>query len=204
MFASSIATTVKPGMAPKRAWRVRLVVFVLGGIVVVLGACGCSDPYAAKPGGAGTVASSVQNVGEPPAPAPRQDGAGGVFDPQATPQGAIVRFAEVYANWSYLTLARDQALLASMSVGAARLAERQAAASTRADRTLARARISNRGSVLSVSADLARHGWWVVVTREQTFGGGEYEGLAASDHVVLARAVRVHDRWAVSQWLAQS
>lgn len=181
----------------------RLGLLVLGGVAIVLGACGCSDPYAAESGGVGTGANSVQNVGEPPAPAPRQDGAGGVVDPQVTPQGAIVRFAEVYANWSYLTLAREQALLASMSVGAARLAERQAAASTRADGTLARARISNRGSVLSVSSDLARAGWWVVATREQTFGGGEYEGLAASDHVVLAQVARVGGGWAVSQWLAQ-
>jgi hypothetical protein len=179
------------------------VLLVLGGVAIVLGLNGCSDPYAAKPRGAGTGASSVQNVGEPPVPAPRQDGAGGVFDPQATPQAAIARFAQVYANWSYRSLARDQALLASMSVGAARLAERQAAASSRADGTLARARISNRGSVLSVSADLASRGWWVVVTREQTFGGGEYEGLAASDHVMLAQVAHVGAGWAVSQWLAQ-
>jgi hypothetical protein len=191
--------------APLRAARrARLALLVLCGVAIVLGAGGCSDPYAIKAGSVGTGASSVQNVGEPPAPAPRQDGAGGVFDPQATPQAAIARFAEVYANWSYRSLARDQVLLASMSVGAARLAERQAAASTRADGTLARARISNRGSLLSVSADLARAGWWVVVNREQTFGRGEeYEGLAASDHVVLVQVARVGDGWAVSQWLPQ-
>ena len=115
---------------------------VLSGVAIVLGACGCSNPYAAKSGGAAAGASTVQNVGEPAAPVPRQDGAAGVFEPQATPRGSILRFARVYANWSYRSLAREQALLASMSVGAARLAERQAAASTRADGTLARARVS--------------------------------------------------------------
>ncbi len=177
---------------------------MLGGVAIVLGAGGCSDPYAAKPEGAGTGASSVQNVGEPPAPAPRQDGAGGVLEPRATPELALRGFATLYSNWSYRTLARDQTVLASMSVGAARLAERQAAVSARADATLARARLGNRGVVVSVAADLARSGWWVVVTREQTTGGGEYEGLAPAMHVSLAQAVPVDGGWAVSQWLPQS
>jgi hypothetical protein len=54
----------------------------------------------------------------------------------------------------------------------------QVAASEFADGTLAHARSANSGQVLSVSADLARAGWWVVVTREHTSGGGEYAGLA--------------------------
>jgi len=177
---------------------------VLGGVATVLGAGGCSDPYAAQKVSAGTGSSSIQNVGEPPAPARRQDGAGGVFDPQATPQAALRRFATVYANWSYRTLGRDQALLASMSVGAARLAERQAAESTRADTTLTRARLANRGAAISVSEDLARSAWWIVVTQEQTSGGGEYEGLAPKPHVSLAQVARVGGGWAVSQWLPQS
>jgi len=177
---------------------------VLCGVAIVLGAGGCSDPYAAKPQGVGMGASSVQNVGEPPAPAPRQDGAVRVREPSATVSLALQRFATVYANWSYLTLARDQSRLASMSIGAARLAELQAAASTRADTTLTRGRLSNRGTLLSVSSDLARPGWWVVVMREQTFGGGEYQGLASETHVTLAQVVRVGRWWAVSQWLPQS
>jgi len=92
----------------------------------------------------------------------------------------------------------------SISVGAARLAEQQAAAATRADNTLARARIANSGEVLSVSPDLARHGWWVVVTRERTVGDGEYEGLASGVHVTLVQLASVGDGWAVSQWLPQS
>lgn len=177
---------------------------MLCGVAIVLAASSCSNPYVTKSGGGGTGASSVQNVGEPPAPAPRQDGAGGVVGPQATPQAAIMRFAKVYANWSYRTLVVQQLGLAAMSVGAARLAERQAAATTGADSTLARGRISNSGVVLSVSGDLARAGWWVVVTSERTVGNGEYEGLAASDHIVLAQVARVGGGWAVSEWLSQS
>ena len=58
--------------------------------------------------------------------------------------------------------------------------------------------------MLGVSPDLARSGWWVLVTREQTAGSGEYEGLAASDHVTLVQLAAVNGGWAVTQWLPQS
>jgi hypothetical protein len=91
----------------------------------------------------------------------------------------------------------------TFSVGPARLAEQQAAATSRADSTITRARLSNHGQLLAVSPDLARHGWWILVTREQTTGGGEYEGLAASDHVTLVQLAAVNGGWAVSLWLPQ-
>jgi hypothetical protein len=189
----------------RSAWRGRLAVLMLAGVVIVLGLCGCSNPYASSPaGGPGSLGDGVQNAGEPRAPAPRQAGARGVVDLQPTAQGALVQFASRYSNWSYRTLASDQLALGATSVGGARLSERQAAASTRADSALARGHISNSGVVLSVSADLARSGWWVVVTSERTSGGGEYEGLSASDHVTLAQVAHVGGGWAVSQWLVQS
>jgi hypothetical protein len=91
----------------------------------------------------------------------------------------------------------------TFGVGPARLAEQQAAATSRADSTITRARLSNHGQLLAVSPDLARHGWWILVTREQTTGGGEYEGLAASDHITLVQLAAVNGRWAVSLWLPQ-
>lgn len=123
---------------------------------------------------------------------------------QGTPQAALLQFAARYSNWSYRTLAREQLALSSISVGAARLSELKATASTRADSTLARSHISNSGTVLSVSAELARPGWWVVVTREHTSGGGEYAGLAPGYHVTFARLASVPGGWVVSQWLPQS
>ena len=45
-----------------------------------------------------------------------------------------------------------------MSVGAARLAERQAAASSQADTTIARGHIYNTGQILSVAPDLTSVG----------------------------------------------
>lgn len=44
----------------------------------------------------------------------------------------------------------------------------------------------------------------MLVTREQTAGSGEYEGLAASDHVTLVQLAAVNGGWAVTQWLPQS
>lgn len=173
--------------------------------MIVLGLAACSDPYAARTtGDAPSPSAGVQNAGEPPAPAPPQAGAQAPIHVQRSPQAALLQFASRYSNWSYRTLAREQLALSSISVGAARLSELKASASTRADSTLARSHISNSGTVLSVSTDLARAGWWVVVTREHTSGGGEYAGLPPGYHVTLARLASVPGGWAVSQWLAQS
>jgi hypothetical protein len=181
----------------------QLLYCALAGIVIVLGLTACSDPYAARQGdGKQSPSPGVQNAGEPPAPP--QGGTQAPIDVEATPKAALLQFASRYSNWSYRTLAREQLALSSISVGAARLSERQAAASTHADSTLTRSHISNSGTVLSVSADLARAGWWIVVTREHTSGGGEYTGLAAGYHVTLARLASVPGGWAVSQWLPQS
>lgn len=160
-----------------------LALVALFGVVIVLGLTGCSNPYTASP---------------------RQAGAQAPEQTQRTPRQAILQCANRYANWTYQTLAEDQLSLASISVGAARLAEQQAAVATHTDTTLARARIANSGEVLSVAPDLAHGGWWVVVTRERTVGGGEYEGLAPGFHVTLAQLASTDDGWAVSQWLAQS
>jgi hypothetical protein len=177
----------------------------LAGLVIVLGLAGCSNPYAtSQRDGPTSGGGGVQNVGEPRAPAPRQAGAQAPVRTQRTPQQAILQFANRYANWTYQTLAEDQLSLASISVGAARLAEQQAATATRADTTLARARIANSGEVLSISPDLTQGGWWVVVTRERTVGAAEYEGLAPEIHIALVQLASVDNGWAISQWLPQS
>lgn len=166
---------------------------------------GCNDPYAnAAPPGAQTPGVSMQNEGEPPAPSPPTPSSQAPAAVQHTAKRAILQFAHFYANWTYRTLTRDQLALAAMSVGAARLAERQAAAASHTDSTIGRAHLANRGEVLGVSEDLARPGWWTLVTREQTSGGGEYEGLTATDHVTLVKLATVPVGWVVSQWLPQS
>jgi hypothetical protein len=117
---------------------------------------------------------------------------------------ALAAFARLYTNWTYRTLSSDQQTLAAMSVGAARLSEREAAASSRDDTTIARGRIYNRGEIVSIARDLVRSESWVIVTREQTGGDTQYERLPAAYHVTIARLARVQGGYAVAQWLPQS
>lgn len=170
-------------------------------MLAVLALAGCSDPYTAT---APHEQGSVQAPGEPAAPPPGPAGSQAPADVQASPRSALLQFARRYSNWTYQSLSADQRGLAAISVGAARLAERQAAAASAADQTLRAARIVNRGQVLGITRDLARPGWWVIVTREQTSGHGEYEALPASIHVTLAKPVRVREGWVVGQWLPQT
>lgn len=162
---------------------------------------GCANPDA--PSGGQGAADRVQSAGEPPAPAPRSASGEAARDVQLSPQRALEAFAARYVNWDSHTLAQDQRALAAMAVGQARLAERQALAATGSDSTLARAHVFNRGTVVAVAPDSQRPGWWVVITREQTGGSQEYEGLAPAYHVTLAQLARVRGGFAVERWSPQ-
>jgi len=174
---------------------------------VLLGALaltGCANPDAPSAGPRTTSAASPQNAGEPPAPAPASPATQTPASVQPTPLAALTTFSRRYTNWTYRTLTSDQRMLAAMSVGAARLAERQAAASSEADTTIARGRIWNSGQIVSVAPNVSRPGTWVIVTREQTGGSTQYEGLPAAYHVTLAQLASVPGGYAVSEWLPQS
>ncbi len=116
---------------------------------------------------------------------------------------AITAFAELYINWDYRTLTANQRTLAAMSVGAARLSERQAAASSQAATTITRGHIYNHGQIISIARELPRPGTWVILTREQTGGNTQYTGLPASYHITLTRLASVPGGYAISQWLPQ-
>lgn len=173
-------------------------------LVAVLVLVGCTNPDA--PGVAPATSSSTtpQNAGEPQAPAPSSPASQAPVDVQLTPSAALAAFSRLYSNWTYRTLTSDQRRLAAMSVGATRLSEQQAAASSQADTTIGRGHIWNSGQILSIARDDAQAGSWVIVTREQTGGETQYEGLPASYHVTLARLVVVPGGYAVSEWLPQS
>lgn len=174
-------------------------------LALACGATGCTNPDAQSEGEqAGTSNSSPQNVGEPQAPPPPHASGQGPAEIQATPQRALTAFAGLYINWNYRTLGSIERTLAAISIGAARQAEEQAAASSASDSTIAQGHIHNSGQVVSVAADAAQAGTWVIVTRERTGGNSEYEGLPASYHVTLARLGRVQGGYAVSEWLPQS
>jgi hypothetical protein len=181
----------------------------LGLLVLVCGLLalsGCQNPDA--PNVATTTStSSPQNVGEqpaPPSPSSSEQAPAGV---QATPARALEAFAWLYVNWTFRTLVSDQRRLAAMSVGSARLAERQAAAASQADTTITRGQIYNTGQVVSVAPELSNTETWIIVTRERTAGGAsntEYDGLQATYHVTLAELARVPGGYAVETWLPQT
>lgn len=167
-------------------------------LAVTLG--GCTNPDAPDADRTAT----TTNAGEPAPPPPPLPASEAPFGVQTTPQRALAYYAHRYINWTYRTLTADQQALARASVGAARLAEQQAAAHSRADTALARGRVWNRGQTISINQDLAAPGTWVVVTREQTGGNTAYEGLPASYHVTLAKLAAVPGGYAVEQWLPQT
>ena len=171
---------------------------------------GCTNPDA--PNGAGateaatttTGAPAPQNPGEPAAPGSPTAASQAPFGARPTPQAALGAFAALYVNWSYETLTAEQQTLAAMSVGPARLAEQQAAATSQGDTTITQGHIHNSGRVVSIAAELTQPGTWVLVTREQTGGNSHYQGLPATYHVTLAQLALVAGGYAVSQWLPQN
>jgi hypothetical protein len=165
---------------------------------------GCSNPDAPVSGGGSGEQAAVSSPGEPKAPPPPPDSSYTPANVKRTPVEALATFAVLYVNWNYRSLTAQQRTLGAISLGAARTAELQAAASSASDGTLTAARIVNRGSVVSVARDRDRAGSWVVVTHEQTSGTGDYEGLPGAYHVTVARLARVPGGYAVSEWLPQS
>jgi hypothetical protein len=177
----------------------------LGVVLVATGALvGCSNPDAPSANETASSSAGPANPGEPTAPPPASPASQGPFGVQTTPQRALADYTDRYTNWTYRTLTANQQALGRSAVGAARLAEQQAAAHSRADTALARGKVWNRGQTISINRDLAAPGMWVVVTREQTGGNTEYEGLPASYHVTLAKLAAVPGGYAVEQWLPQS
>jgi hypothetical protein len=164
---------------------------------------GCTNPDTAVTTSS-TPGPSVANRGEPAPTPPVSPSSQAPTRAQRTPRAALETFATLYINWDYRTLTRQQQTLAGMSVGPARLAEQQAAASSRSDEALSRGRIHNHGQVIAVSPASKKPGEWVLVTLERTGGDSQYEGLAASYHVTLARLAEIHRDYAVSEWLPQS
>ena len=152
-------------------------------------------------------------IGDPP-----QERNGTVPEGQATPRTAptrldrahrhrppCCRYALAYTNWQAASLTAHERELASLAVGAARLAAEQTAASESAAAALAANHVQNKGVVLAIAPGKGpARGQWVVVTQEQTTGTGPYAGLPPSAHVTLARTARVHARWVISEWRPES
>jgi hypothetical protein len=180
--------------------------------VGALTACGISDPYShastttrsqpAAPAGPGP--ATAQNTGETPAPLPPTAQSQAPSAPAATPEQAIRQFALLYVNWTWRTLPTHLRQLAALSVGAARLAEQHAAAAASRDSEIASTHVYNRGQIVSIAPSRTQPGEWVIVTREQTGGNAQYDGLQPSWHVTLATLAHLPNGYSVSRWLPQN
>lgn len=177
---------------------------LLAGIAVVASTSGCGlgDPYdgARSETAGGTAPRVVDNEVRPPRPyrdsAPRSE-------PAPSARVAVERFARLYVNWTYDTLASHRRQLAAMAVGEAAASQRRAAAETARDYELREGRIANRGVIVALAEARGGGDRWVLVTRETTTGKGVYEALPPAYHVTIATVVEVEGGWAVSEWEPQ-
>jgi hypothetical protein len=196
-----------------QATRITARVLAVLAAIVAVGGCGISDPYTrsntttspthASPAAAAGPAAA-QNPGESQAPPPPTAQSQAPSAPAATPEQAIRQFALLYVNWTWRTLRPHLRELAAISVGAARLAERQAGAAEGRDSEIAATHVYNRGQIVSIAPSQTQPGEWVVVTREQTGGNAQYDGLQPSWHVTLAQLVHLPGGYSISQWLPQN
>lgn len=121
------------------------------------------------------------------------------------PQVALTRYALLYLNWTAANAAADQRQLAGISLGQARAQALQAAASLARDPELTRSAVSNTGTVVAITAGQgAVAGLWVLVTREQTTGKGDYAGLPPTLHVIYAQLTATANGWVVTRWQPQN
>jgi hypothetical protein len=175
--------------------------------------CGISNPYqhattrstsTATSTASSPAANPAQNPGEQPAPPPPTPASQTPASVQSTPADAITQFATLYINWTWRTLAAHERELAALSVGPARLSEQQAAAAAAGDTTITQSRVFNSGQIISIARSRTNTKQWVIVTREQTGGNSQYDGLQASYHVTLAQLAQLNNSgWTVSEWLPQ-
>ena len=98
-------------------------------------------------------------------------------------------------------MAARQRELAAISLGQAKAQALQAAASAAHDTQLLKSRVANGGSVVAITRGRGpAAGDWVLVTREQTTGQGDYAGLPPTLHVIYAQLTDTANGWIVTRW----
>jgi hypothetical protein len=118
-----------------------------------------------------------------------------------SPVSALRRYATAYINWRSDQLPARERQLAGLSIGAARLAAQQTAATASGTAQLIADHVANHGEVVAISpGEEEDRGEWIVVTDEHSAGTGPYAGLPAGLHVTVARVAELPGGWAVSSW----
>jgi len=206
--------------------RHRLTPLTLALLALALAGCGITDPYqtraqktssavSAKSSTAGSTSSTTAaaEAGDPPserggtippaAQAAQNQVAGAA--PAATPQAALGRYASLYVNWTAANVVAGQRQLAAISLGQARGQALQAAASAARDPELTHSQVANHGQLIALTPGQGAAGAeWVLVTREQTTGQGQYTGLPATLHVIYAQLTHTGNGWVVTRWEPQN
>jgi hypothetical protein len=181
------------------------------------GCAGITNPYQSK-GTARTPATGLRSTSTTTAPADSGDPAperGGTIPSSAratqnrlaigaasrSPEAALERYAELYVNWSAADVSARQRQLASISLGQARAQALQAAASAAGDTQLLKSHVANSGTVVAMTRGQGPAASdWVIVTREQTTGQGDYAGLPPTLHVIYAQLTATPKGWVVIRW----
>jgi hypothetical protein len=191
-------------------------------ITTALAGCGLSDPYTSQqqasspkptPAVATTTSTTAHVANDDPAPerggtiptgAQESQNTPATAAGRPTPEGALERYANIYINWTSTTLGRVEDELAAISVTQARAQALQAAAAYGHDSTLQRSRVANSGAVIAIAPGQGPEaGSWVIVTREDTSGVGDYAGLPPTNHITYAQVQHTKGGWVVSSWSPQ-
>lgn len=196
----------------------RFAVLPIAVAALAIAGCGINNPYQTPAHSNTTTATTAASTtaadgGDPPSER------GGTI-PQAaqaaqaklatgaalrTRDAALQRYATLYTNWNAAQLPAVQHQLAGISLGQARVQAEQAAASAARDTLLTRSHVHNSGQIIAITkGQQAARGSWVLVTREQTTGQGNYTGLPPTLHVIYARLTDTPQGWLVSTWLPQN
>jgi len=204
--------------------RHRLTPLTLALLAPGLAGCGITNPYQTRThktvAAAASVSTSLTSSTTPAADAGDPPGErGGTIPPAAqaaqnqvagaasaaTPQAALSRYASLYVNWTAANIVTRQQQLAAISIGQARGQALQAAASAARDPELTRSQVANHGQLIALTPGQgAAGGEWVLVTREQTTGQGQYTGLPATLHVIYAQLTHTSNGWVVTRWEPQN
>jgi hypothetical protein len=200
--------------------RARRTVVALAALLVageLAGCAGIANPY--QTNGTATSTTSTARATTPadagdPTPErngtvpPRQQAAIGRVSAGAartSPQVVLTHYALLYVNWTAGNVAANQRQLAAISLGQARAQALQAAASLARDPERTKSAVSNTGTVVAITGgQAAAVGLWVLVTREQTTGQGDYAGLPPTLHVIYARLTATRNGWVVTAWQPQN
>jgi hypothetical protein len=215
------AATTRPWNPTRLPSGVRWARTVLAAIAAgAIGGCaGITNPYQSK-GTARTQTVASTSTTTPPAdsgdPAPER---GGTIPAPAraaqnklaigatsrSPEAALERYAELYVNWRAADVSARQRELASISLGQARAQALQAAASAAGDTQLVKSHVANSGTVVAMTRGHGpAAGDWVIVTREQTTGQGDYAELPPTLHVIYAQLTATPKGWVVIRWQAKN